>query len=79
MSELDAERIAKRLGLTDAVICQLQAHGYLQRLALTAPELDARIYRGHLAYLEQPAQPPGIPTRPVNGLLGQQNRARWST
>ncbi len=53
MSELDAERIAKRLGLTDAVICRLQAHGYLQRLALTAPELDARIYRAHLAYVEQ--------------------------
>jgi hypothetical protein len=34
MSELDAERIAKRLGLTDAVTCQLRAHGYLQRLAL---------------------------------------------
>ncbi len=53
MSELDAERIAKRLGLTDAVICRLQAHGYLQRLALTGPELDARIYRAHLAYVEQ--------------------------
>ena len=53
MNELDAERIAKRLGLTDAVICQLQAHGYLQRLALTAQELDARIYRAHLAYLEK--------------------------
>jgi hypothetical protein len=47
MSELDAERIAKRLGLTDAVICQLRAHGYLQRLAVTAHELDARIYRAH--------------------------------
>lgn len=56
MSELDAERIAKRLGLTDAVICQLQAHGYLQRLAVTAHELDARIYRAHLAYLKRDAQ-----------------------
>ena len=53
MSELDAERIAKRLGLTDAVICQLRAHGYLQRLAVTAHELDARIYRANLAYLKQ--------------------------
>jgi hypothetical protein len=53
MSELDAERIAKRLGLTDALICQLQAYGYLERLAVTAPELDARIYRAHLAYLEK--------------------------
>jgi hypothetical protein len=51
VSELDAELIAKRLGLTDEVICQLQAHGYLQRLAVTAHELDARIYRAHLAHL----------------------------
>ena len=59
MSELDAERIAKRLGLTDEVICQLQARGHLQRLAVTAQELDARIYRAHLAYLKGDAQPPG--------------------
>jgi hypothetical protein len=64
MSELDAERIAKRLGLTDAVICQLRAHGYLQRLAVTAHELDARIYRAHLAYLKRDAQPPSTRTRP---------------
>jgi hypothetical protein len=55
MSDIDAERIAKRtakrLGLTDAVICRLQAHGHLERLALTADELDARIYRAHLDYL----------------------------
>ena len=64
MSELDAERIAKRLGLTDAAICQLRAHGYLQRLAVTAHELDARIYRAHLAYLKRDAQPPSTRTRP---------------
>ena len=64
MSELDAERIAKRLGLTDAVICQLRAHGYLQRLAVTAHELDARIYRAHLAYLKRDALPPSTRTRP---------------
>jgi hypothetical protein len=63
MSELDAERIAKRLGLTDAVICRLQAHGHLQRLALTAHELDARIYRAHLAYGTRERQPPSAPTR----------------
>ena len=50
MSELDAERIAKRLGLTDEVICQLQAHGYLHRLAVTPGELDARIYRAYVAH-----------------------------
>ena len=63
MSELNAGRIAKRLGLTDAVICQLRAHGYLQRLAVTAHELDARIYRAHLAYLKRDAQPPSARTR----------------
>ncbi len=56
MSELDAERTAKRLGLTDAVICRLQARGHLQRLALTADELDARIYRAQLAYLFRQAR-----------------------
>ena len=66
MSELDAERIAKRLGLTDAVICQLRAHGYLQRLAVTAHELDARIYRAHLAYPKRDAQPPNTRTRPAH-------------
>ena len=57
MSELDVARTAKRLGLTDAVICQLQAYGYLHRLDLTANELDARIYRAHLAHL--PGRGPG--------------------
>jgi hypothetical protein len=64
MSELDAERIAKRLGLTDAVIRRLQANGYLQRLALTAPELDARIYRAHLAHLKPDARSLNARTRP---------------
>jgi hypothetical protein len=60
MSELDAVRIAERLGLTDAVICQLRAHGYLQRLAVTAHELDARIYRAHLASLKKDANLPAL-------------------
>jgi hypothetical protein len=66
MSELDAELIAKRLGLTDAVICQLQALGYLQRLAVTAHELDARIYRAHLAYPQERRQPPSARTRTIH-------------
>jgi hypothetical protein len=65
MSELDAERIAKRLGLTDAVICQLRAHGYLQRLAVTPHELDARICRAHLAYLKRDANLPALVQGPV--------------
>ena len=50
MIDPHAERIAKRLGLTDAVICQLQARGHLQRLAVTPGELDARIYRAYVAH-----------------------------
>jgi hypothetical protein len=82
MSELDAERIAKRLGLTDAVICQLQAHGHLHRLALTAHELDARIYRAHLDYLTLRAvtDPTGAPAtcarRPASASL-RHRRGRW--
>jgi hypothetical protein len=70
MSELHAERIAKRLGLTDAVICQLRAYGYLQRLDITAHELDARIYRAHLAYLKRDAQPPSTGTPASRDLTG---------
>ena len=50
MIDPNAERIAKRLGLTDAVICRLQARGHLQRLAVTPGELDARIYRAYVAH-----------------------------
>ena len=59
MSELDAERLAKRLGLTDDVICRLQARGHLRRLALEPRELDARIYRAYLSYVSarQEGQP----------------------
>ena len=45
MNELDAARTAKRLGLTDEVICRLQACGHFDRLAFTPRELDARLYR----------------------------------
>jgi hypothetical protein len=51
MSELDSARVAERLGLTDAVIRQLRARGYLQRLALGDDEIRDRLYRGQLAYI----------------------------
>lgn len=38
MSTCEAERIAERLGLTDAVVCQLQARGYLRRLSVAGSE-----------------------------------------
>ena len=76
MSELDAERIAKRLGLTDAVVCRLRAHGYLQRLAVTAHELDARIYRARLTYLKRDAGLPSTRTRPVTPASCTSSRQR---
>jgi hypothetical protein len=51
MSTFDARRLAKRLGLTEDVICRLQARGYLDRLPVTEEDLDARIYRAHLSFL----------------------------
>jgi hypothetical protein len=49
MSSLDPKLTAKRLGLTDNVIRQLQASGLLHRLALSDAELDERLYRAQLA------------------------------
>ena len=51
MSNLDAEVMAERLGLTEAVIRQLQARGYLERLAIDEDELQARLARGYLRSL----------------------------
>ena len=78
MSELDAEHIAKRLGLTDAVICQLQAHGYLQRLAITTDELDARIYRAHLAYHRREEDASPLAARPETHADRRDNRRCFS-
>ncbi len=58
MSELDTARTARRLGLTDPVLCWLQAHGSLERLAVAPGELDARLYRAHLASLARTTRPP---------------------
>ena len=56
MSNLDAELMAERLGLTEALIRQLQARGYLERLAIDEDELHARLLRGYLSSLSE-AQP----------------------
>jgi hypothetical protein len=50
MSELRSERVAERLGLTEAVIRQLRARGYLERLVLADDEIGERLYRAQLAY-----------------------------
>jgi len=53
MSNPDAKLVAERLGLTEPVIRQLQAHGYLERLAIDEDELHARLLRGYLDSLSE--------------------------
>ena len=53
MSNLDAELMAERLGLTEPLIRQLQARGYLERLAIDEDELHARLLRGYLRSLNE--------------------------
>jgi hypothetical protein len=53
MSGLQSERVAQRLGLTDSVIRQLRARGYLQRLELADEEIRERLYRAHLAHVRR--------------------------
>ena len=48
MSNLDAELMAERLGLTEPLIRQLQARGYFERLAIDEDELRTRLLRGYL-------------------------------
>ena len=43
MSNLDAELMAERLGLTEPLIRQLQARGYFERLAIDEEELRTRV------------------------------------
>jgi hypothetical protein len=56
MSNLDAELMAERLGLTEPLIRQLQARGYFERLAITEDELHARLLRGYLSSLSEAPQ-----------------------
>jgi hypothetical protein len=56
MSNLDAEVMAERLGLTEPIIRQLQARGYLERLAIDEDELQARLARAYLRSLNESLQ-----------------------
>ena len=56
MSNVDAELMAERLGLTEPLIRQLQADGYLERLAIGEDELRTRLLCGYLRWLNE-AQP----------------------
>jgi hypothetical protein len=47
----EPRRTAERLGLDQGAIRWLEVHGHLQRLALSEPEIRARLYHAHLAHL----------------------------
>ena len=47
----ELRKTAERLGLDQRTIRWLEAHGHLERLALTEPQIHARLYHAHLAYL----------------------------
>ena len=47
----EPHRVAARLGFDETTIGRLAARGHLRRLALTEPQIRARLYRGHMAYL----------------------------
>jgi hypothetical protein len=46
------------LGFGEPTIRQLETRGHLDRLALTQPEIRARLYRAHLAHLRAHAGEP---------------------
>jgi hypothetical protein len=52
----EPHRVAARLGFDEATIGRLAARGHLRRLALTEPQIRARLYRGHVAYDLQSSQ-----------------------
>jgi hypothetical protein len=56
VSRPDAEAVAKRLGLTEAVIRRLRARGKLQRLALRDAEVRDRLYTAHVAFIARNAK-----------------------
>ena len=56
MNGPDAEAVAKRLGLTEAVIRRLRARGKLQRLALREAEVRDRLYAAHVAFVARNAK-----------------------
>ena len=51
MGELDAEHVAKRLGLSEALIRRLQARGQLELFALSDTEIRKRLYNAHWAFV----------------------------
>lgn len=51
MIGIDAEVVARRLGLTETIIRGLRARDQLRRCALSEAEIDRRLYEAHLAFV----------------------------
>jgi hypothetical protein len=51
VSEQNAEAVAKRLGLTEAVVRRLRARGKLDRLSLDDSDIRQRLYAAHVAFV----------------------------
>jgi hypothetical protein len=51
VNEQNAEAVAKRLGLTEAVIRRLRARGKLHRLSLDDSDIRERLYAAHVAFV----------------------------
>jgi hypothetical protein len=83
----DLRRTAERLGLDRRTIRWFEAHGHLQRLALTEREIRARLYRAHLAHLRldgagDPIAPGSTTSKAIRGREGTTmekatTRIRW--
>ena len=68
-------RTAERLGLDQRTIRWLEEHGQLQQLAPTEPEIRARLYNAHLAYLRpegagDPVAPGSATSKALRGREG---------
>jgi hypothetical protein len=51
VSEQNAEAVARRLGLTEAVVRRLRARGKLDRLSLDERDIRERLYAAHVAFV----------------------------
>jgi len=54
--------MAARLGFDETTIRRLAARGHLRRLTVTEPQIHARLYRAHVAYLLARTQREEAPT-----------------
>jgi hypothetical protein len=71
-------RVAALLGFDEPTIARLQARGFLDRLALTEPEIHERLYLAQLAYLRaREASPGGSGTNGFSPTPSPSRFERW--